>query len=174
MRLPQALALLLLMSMASFAQSNPTTFTNQADGFQTGDFAPTIDTENGQSVNQSACAGGSGCFINFQLSVNDLGILLPDFSGGTSVLTCHIASITVNPAGFCYTTGCQTATYTAVASTQAPEDDACTDTNGTVWTVTTTQTRHWVLTGTKISGPVWDGGNGTISAVSAGGKKHKH
>jgi hypothetical protein len=164
MRLPQSLALILLMSLASFAQSNPTTFTNQPDGFQTGDFVSTIDTEDGQP-----CSGPQGCWINFQLSSYDLGILLPDFPN--VVLTCHIASFTVNPPGFCYTTGCQTVIYTAVANTQAPEDDACTDTNGQAWSVTTTQQRHWVQSGTKISGPVWDGGNGTISAV---GKKRKH
>jgi hypothetical protein len=167
MRLPQVLALILLMSMASFAQSNPTSFTNQTAGFQTGDFVSTVDTEDGQPVNQSACPGGSGCFIAFQFSQNEIGIQLPDFPD--VVLTCNIAITVVNPPGFCFTTGCQSVTYTATSDSE----DTCMEVNGRVWNVTTTQQRHWIQSGTKISGPVWDGGNGTISLVGKKGhKKH--
>jgi len=167
MRLPQALGLILLMSMASFAQSNPTSFTNKAAGFQTSDFFSTVDTEDSQPVNQSACPGGSGCFIAFQFSQNEIGILLPDFPD--VVLTCNIATTVVNPPGFCYTSGCQSVTYTATSDSE----DTCKDVNGQVWNVTTTQNRHWNQSGTKISGPVWDGGNGTIGAVAVG-RKRKH
>lgn len=154
------LVLLLLMSLASFGQSNPTTFTNPAAGFHTGNFSVDISTENGQPVNHSACPGGSGCFVSFQLAayVNDLGIWFPDIN-----LACHIAQTVVSPPGFCFTSGCQSVTYTAVANTSGPEDDACKGPSGRVWTITTTQKRHWVRSGFNVYGPTWEGGFGTIS-----------
>jgi hypothetical protein len=163
----------LLMSGICIAQSNPTTFTNTNQPNPepiAPSFSFKIATEDGHPV--GTCPSNSaGCLIDF---INPFGfgppvfiqITLPDIPNHVNqdTLKCTIKRTVVTGTYGCQTSKCQSVTYTATGEHDQDNDDApCSDADGRVWTLVTTQYYHWLHASPRHYIQFYDGGKGSLS-----------
>lgn len=156
--------LLLTSTLVAQSKSTTTTFTNSnlpRPEPQSSIFNFYILTEDGNPVGMCP-PNSAGCRV-YVTSPSTVAITLPDIPDAYvnhDTIVCAITKIVVTGRYKCRAAKCQSDTYTA--TTDNGYDAPCTDAEGRVWTIHTTQYYHWRYDG-RYYYKHYDGGSGSLS-----------